>query len=199
MAADRAGLYIVGGRCARYRSVAATTGAHARRPIGRTPAARAWLPAEAKEETMASDITPRRLQRGRRDRVVFGVCSGLGDYFSVDPVIVRLAFVLFTLAGGAGILAYIVLAIVLPEEAATPGADFTRPSIDAPRDADAPAGVPAAPADVRRNQNLAGLILIGLGLVFLANTLGWFGWFGWQYLWPLVLVGIGLAILLRRD
>jgi phage shock protein C len=57
-----------------------------------------------------------RLHRSRQERILFGVCGGLGEYFEVDPVLIRLAFVVTTLAGGAGVLAYVVLAIVLPSE-----------------------------------------------------------------------------------
>ena len=62
---------------------------------------------------------PRRLSRRPDDGPIAGVCAGIAEYFDIDPVIVRLAFVLFTLAGGVGILAYIVLAVVLPEEPLT--------------------------------------------------------------------------------
>jgi phage shock protein C len=50
-----------------------------------------------------------------RDRKIAGVCSGIADYFGWDPTIVRLAWVVFTLIGGSGILAYIIAMIVMPE------------------------------------------------------------------------------------
>jgi phage shock protein C len=65
---------------------------------------------------MESQMHERRLYRARRDRILFGVCAGLGEYFDVDPVLIRLVFVIISLAGGAGVLAYIILAIILPEE-----------------------------------------------------------------------------------
>jgi phage shock protein PspC (stress-responsive transcriptional regulator) len=55
----------------------------------------------------------RRLERPT-DRMIAGVCGGLGDYFDVDPVVVRLVFVVLTAAGGAGLLAYLILWIVMP-------------------------------------------------------------------------------------
>jgi len=63
---------------------------------------------------MIADRPDRRLRRSERDRLIFGVCSGLGEYFDVDPVIFRLAFVPATITGGIGLLAYIILAILLP-------------------------------------------------------------------------------------
>ncbi len=75
--------------------------------------------------------TPKRLYRIREGEMLFGVCNGLAAYFNVDPTLVRLAFVLLTLIWGTGILAYIIMAIVLPladspeEKAAAYGAPFT--------------------------------------------------------------------------
>ncbi len=63
-------------------------------------------------------MNEKRLVRMKYDRMFLGVASGIASYLNIDPVLVRLAFVLLTLltAGGPVILAYIVLAIVLPEE-----------------------------------------------------------------------------------
>lgn len=62
---------------------------------------------------------PKRLTRSTSDKMVCGVAAGLADYLGVDPVLIRLAFVLVALAGhGAGLLLYIVLCIVMPEEGA---------------------------------------------------------------------------------
>ena len=61
-------------------------------------------------------MEPKRLYRTRANRVFAGICSGVGIYFNVDPVIVRLLWVIFTFAGGAGLLAYIIAWIIVPEE-----------------------------------------------------------------------------------
>ncbi len=66
----------------------------------------------------------RRLYRSRTQRMIGGVCGGLGEYFDIDPTIVRLLFVVTALAGGPGLLAYIIMLIVVPNEpepAATSG------------------------------------------------------------------------------
>lgn len=57
----------------------------------------------------------KKLVRSTNDRMIAGVAAGLADYLNIDPVIVRLVFVLLTLGGGHGILAYIILAILMPE------------------------------------------------------------------------------------
>lgn len=58
---------------------------------------------------------PKRLYRSGRERIIGGVCGGLAEYFNVDPTIVRLLYVLFTLVSfGAGILFYIIAWIIVP-------------------------------------------------------------------------------------
>jgi len=59
----------------------------------------------------------KRLFRSRKDRIFGGVCGGLGAYFDIDPVIIRLLFLLFAFAGmGLGILVYLVAWIIIPLE-----------------------------------------------------------------------------------
>ncbi len=58
-----------------------------------------------------------KLYRSLDNRKLAGVCGGLGEYFSIDPVIIRLAWIAFILVGGAGILAYIIAWIVIPDKA----------------------------------------------------------------------------------
>jgi phage shock protein C len=58
---------------------------------------------------------PRRLYRSRINRKLAGVCGGIGEYFEVDPVLIRLLWILFTLAAGGGLLAYLIAWLVVPE------------------------------------------------------------------------------------
>ena len=66
--------------------------------------------------TEPSSNGTKRLYRIREGRVVAGVCAGLAAYFGIDPTLVRLAFALFTIFGGAGVLLYLVAWIVIPED-----------------------------------------------------------------------------------
>lgn len=58
----------------------------------------------------------KRLYKSESDKKICGVCSGIAKYFSIDPTLVRLGLVAFCILGGSGILAYIVCALVMPEE-----------------------------------------------------------------------------------
>ena len=65
----------------------------------------------------APDPGPKRLLRSRNDRVIAGVAGGLGEYFAIDPIIVRIAFAISVLIGGLGVLAYVALALFVPTAA----------------------------------------------------------------------------------
>ena len=52
----------------------------------------------------------------KNEKKIFGVCSGLGDYFDIDPTVIRILFLAGVLLFGTGILLYIILAIVMPDE-----------------------------------------------------------------------------------
>lgn len=113
----------------------------------------------------------RRLTRSRRDRVVAGVCGGLGNYLGIDPVWVRIGFVVLTfVSSGAAILAYVVGWIVIPE-----AGDDEAPS--------------AAPTNVA---TVAGVVLILVGVAAIADEL--VPWFD-RVFWPVVVIALGVGIL----
>lgn len=89
-----------------------------------------------------------RLYRSRSDRMIFGVAGGMADWLDLDPSLVRLVWALLILAGGLGLLLYIVAAIVIPEEplgaAAMPG---TAPGAAGVAGAGAAAGVAGPSTD----------------------------------------------------
>ena len=58
----------------------------------------------------------KKLYRSRTNKKIFGVCGGLAQYFEIDPTIVRLALVLLVIFAGAVLLAYIIAALVMPNE-----------------------------------------------------------------------------------
>lgn len=59
----------------------------------------------------------KKLYRSRSDRMIFGLCGGLGMYFNIDSTLVRIIFVLLTMPGGAGLLIYLLLSVITPLEA----------------------------------------------------------------------------------
>ena len=57
----------------------------------------------------------KKLYRSRDGKLICGVCAGIAEYFNIDPTVVRVAFALFACMGGSGILAYLIAAIVIPQ------------------------------------------------------------------------------------
>jgi phage shock protein C len=58
----------------------------------------------------------KKLYRSRADKKVAGVCAGLAKYLNIDVTLIRLIWALVVICGGAGLLAYLVCALVIPEE-----------------------------------------------------------------------------------
>ncbi len=129
----------------------------------------------------------KRLYRSQNERMIWGVCGGLAKYFDIDPTIVRVISVLMLfLSVGFVILAYLLLAVVVPVE----------PS-KAPAEPATPAGTQASPEAARREQNkLIGMVLIIVGVLFLAGVLNLFWWLGFRGFWAFALVVIGVIIVL---
>jgi len=147
------------------------------------------------------------LARSKTDRVIAGVCGGLGEYFDVDPVIIRLIFVVITVLGGAGILAYIIMWIIVPESGQKSYAESIKKDIDDKNNNKTEKSqtgekiakeVKEAVAK-RKNDGpyLIGAILIMLGVIFLAQN--FFTFIDFSKLWPIILVVIGLGVLLSSS
>jgi phage shock protein C len=58
---------------------------------------------------------PKRLYRSGKEKVLGGVCGGIAEYFNVDPTLIRLLWVFFILAFGAGLLAYFIAWLIIPK------------------------------------------------------------------------------------
>jgi phage shock protein PspC (stress-responsive transcriptional regulator) len=133
-----------------------------------------------------------------------GVCGGLAEYFAIDPVIVRLIFVLAVIFGGSGILAYIILWIIIPQ----------KPYIITPFNTNPPSGDSSSSTEEKKSENsnqdmnyvnvnktqsnrsiYAGAFLILLGGIFLLDN--FVPHFHFGDFWPLILIGLGFAIILN--
>ena len=133
----------------------------------------------------------KRLYRSKHDRVIAGVCGGVGEYLNVDPVIVRIVWVLLALLGGSGILAYILGIILIPENPGeTPEAEQKPPP-----SRDRPTG-----------QTIWGIVLIGIGLLILLSKLHVFSFFStqfwhvsWGIIFPVFLIILGVIVLTRFN
>jgi phage shock protein C len=117
----------------------------------------------------------RVVRRSRSERVLAGVCGGVGRYLGVDPVLLRIAFIILALANGLGVIAYVVAWVAIPEE-----------------QPDQPPGPPSEPRRETGRLVLGGsLVVLGLVLLLdrLAPELD-------ELFWPVALVAVGVAVML---
>ncbi len=147
-----------------------------------------------------------KLYRSRSDRMIAGVCGGLGRYFSVDPVIVRLVFLLLLFLGGSGFLVYLILWIIVPDEQQLGAAPHevmqanTQEMAESARELGKSMGqaVGSSSGDVAQSAARNGPLIFAVILIFLGI------WFLLQnllhidlgQLWPVILIVIGLALLI---
>ena len=68
---------------------------------------------------------PKKLYRSAHDKLLGGVCAGLAHYFNIDPTIMRLIYVMFTLiTGGVGLFCYLLLWVITPKQLGTPSRTY---------------------------------------------------------------------------
>lgn len=142
-------------------------------------------------------VSPKKLYRLPKEGKVAGVCAGLADYLELDVTLVRLVFVVLTLAsGGFGILIYIVLAIVMPIGEGAPTVAIDGKNLGE--------NVQALAEEVKSNGGLnrlrnytgATLVLLGVWLLLVQFFPGWV-FLNWDVVWPAILVILGLALVLK--
>jgi phage shock protein PspC (stress-responsive transcriptional regulator) len=119
----------------------------------------------------------RRLHRSTTDRYLGGVAGGIAQTYDVDPIIVRVVFVVLVALGGSGVIIYLALWLLVPAD------DGSLPVVREPR---------------RDRGLLIGIILLGIGVIVLMNHLARHGPFVFDLFWPVVLIAGGLAVLLAR-
>lgn len=148
---------------------------------------------------MAEPGRPQAFHRGA-DRILGGVCSGVAAGFHLDPLWVRLAFVLLGFFQGVGLFVYIVLWLVMPEDtAAGPRSGFDSVADDLRRvgaemRAQLGGGDQASRGNLGGQSVVLGVVLVILGALLLGvNT----GYFTWSVIWPVAVIAVGIGFLLR--
>ncbi len=147
--------------------------------------------------------------RDGRNAMVGGVAAGFAEYLEVDPVLVRLGFVLLAFVNGLGVLFYLACWLVMPRREAVATAPAPPSAVGAASSAfdDARAAGERLAADVRTAapdaasaQLGVGALLVVAGALLLGHNLDWFDWPRWlrfHTLWPLLLVALGLGLIVK--
>jgi len=148
------------------------------------------------------------LYRSESDRMLGGVCGGLGDYLSLDTTLVRLFFALLFFGSGIGLLAYLALWIIMPSQStAQAGRSFEENIKDSGEHfSERVQTVGEEFGNAVRNPNpqagvIIGIALIALGGILFVENLGvyWLRWVSFDVLWPVLLIIGGIVILQRRT
>lgn len=138
----------------------------------------------------------KELYRDKQRASIGGVCAGLSDYFNLDVTLVRALFLVALFGFGTGVLLYIILWIVVPEKKIT----FQEPTVDYTVN-EAGETQPTQENLGRRKKNnesvIGGLVLLTLGVIFLADE--FVPWFEFHKLWPLILVAVGVGIIWNNN
>lgn len=130
-----------------------------------------------------------RLYRSETDKMIAGVCGGLGEYLRLDPLIIRIFFVVLAITlNGTALLIYLLLWVLVPTRSAL-GQGQSQPT------------QPLAPEDQRAANNrlvIIGAALALLGLIILLDNLGLLIWLDAGRLWPLLLIAVGSLVVLNN-
>jgi len=147
----------------------------------------------------------KKLYRTTYDKIIGGVAGGLSEYFEVDVVIFRLLFVLLVLLGGGGLVAYIIMWIVVPAKPipfqynkasgaqANPGPGGAPDAGDTAADSEKATSAAPSTKTPSNTSLVAGIILILVGVLFLANRM--LPWFEMRDFWPVLLIAGGFLII----
>jgi phage shock protein PspC (stress-responsive transcriptional regulator) len=153
-----------------------------------------------KPKASSSEKSSTILYRSETNKVLGGVCGGLGEVFNIDPTLVRVLFVLAALFGGSGILFYLVLWIVIPSRSKVSNTsdENIRENIDEMKERvhtfSKDFGVNGA-----NRKSGTGMFLLVLGVIFLLSNFGYMHWFNFSRLWPVFLIIFGFLMIARRD
>ena len=139
----------------------------------------------------------KKLYRSRKEKMIGGVAGGLGDYFEIDPTLVRILFVVATILGGSGVLAYIILWIVIPEEQLNASPSAPPDSSDQKPGENQNANQHSRYQNENPKRNLGGIILIAIGILFLGHN--FIPSFHFEDFWPFILIIIGISLLLKSS
>lgn len=139
---------------------------------------------------------PRKVYRSRRDRLVFGVCGGIAEYYNIESLWVRLIFIFLGITGAIGFILYVALALLMPLDPAETGSDKIRLTAEDVRDrVKGLTNEIQSDKKLARRRNLLGLVIVIVGLISFLNELFPNFWIGWKVLWPLIIILIGLSII----
>jgi len=142
----------------------------------------------------------KKLYRSRKHRVIGGVCGGIAEYFEIDPVLIRLIWVILVIFGGMGVLAYIIAWIIIPNR------DESNSTVEQPDQPSEPQSSTEVATHTSNKHLFWGIVLIVIGLLIIANQFCWpFDFIRtlvrgiFKFFIPAVLIVLGIFIILQSK
>ncbi|MDD5062955.1 MAG: PspC domain-containing protein [Candidatus Marinimicrobia bacterium] len=142
----------------------------------------------------------KKLYRSDQQKIVAGVCGGIAEYFEIDPVLIRLIWIVLIVFGGTGILAYLIAWIVIPTRQMKNEEPVVKeePVVEKPE---------SKPQSQSQNMRLFwGIVLILIGLLIVANQFWWpLDFFRlvikgiFKFFIPAILIVLGIFIILQGS
>lgn len=152
---------------------------------------------EEPEQKKKGKSSVQRLYRSETNAVIGGVAGGLGEYFNIDPTIIRILFVVLGVSGGSGIILYIALWVIIPSQSNLTG-DLGKNIDDVKDRAQSIGKSMESGVKGESNKSWIALILILFGGLFLLNNYGLANFDLWR-MWPLWLIVLGLFLIFKRK
>lgn len=144
-------------------------------------------------------MTQSKLFRDSYNQVLGGVASGLGNYFNLDPLLVRILFVLLAIFGGGGVIIYILLWIFVPDDQDNTVYGSNKNKDPNPYDTENPESFHPHPQrgnEINKGNLVAGIILITIGSIFLVDR--FIPRIYFEDLWPIIFVIIGVVLIFNH-
>lgn len=141
----------------------------------------------------------KRLFRSSKDKIIFGVCGGLGEYFGIDSIIIRIIFILMTLGGGSGILVYLILAFLVPkDDSGNDGNHESRPTAFKEKVEQLASELKTANHNPKKI-SILGIIIIVLGVFLLLKELLPWKILNMSVFWSILIILLGIIIISRKN
>lgn len=129
----------------------------------------------------------KRLYRSKKDKIVAGVAGGIAEYFMIDPIWIRLVFILLLIADGAGLIIYLIAWILIPEN----------PKQSKIKETDVEKAFSKISKRKKDNSFIFGVIIVIVGAALLMQNL--FSWFTPEVFGPLMIIILGIYLINRRK
>lgn len=151
---------------------------------------------------MAEQAKPHKFYRSRSDSVIAGVSGGLGDYFSIDPVIFRILFAVLTLVNGIGLIIYLLLWIFVSKEPHVVAGVHTHTHKSAKstftHENDHATYTTSSRFTGNKRKSIATLLII-VGVVALVSNVFSIHIFRFETIWPVLLIVLGAYLIFKED